>query len=168
MKNTLLFFFIFSIIGCTQENPKFDKLIYRTTGCFGTCPTYYLEINNDRTFKLFAETVFKEETSIFDFELDSAKMGYFKGSLDEVTYNTLNKKIQMISEPNYKYYKDDVITDTPTVTLIVQRGGDKTCYNTFNPTNDFQNNVINFLNNICSGKVEKGEKFNTDYKFDCF
>lgn len=26
MKNTLLIVILFSIIGCTQENPKFDKL----------------------------------------------------------------------------------------------------------------------------------------------
>lgn len=146
----------------------FDKITYKTTSCYGTCPTYYLEINSDKTFKLFAETVFKDNTSIFDFELDSTKMGYFKGKLDDKSFQNLNQKLQKLSNPKYKYYRDGMITDTPTITLVIQRGGDKTCYQTFNPTNDFQTNIINFFNKICSGKVEKVEKFKTDYEFDCF
>ncbi|AZA74821.1 DUF6438 domain-containing protein [Chryseobacterium indoltheticum] len=113
MKNTLLIIILFSFVGCTQENPKFDKIIYKTTSCFGTCPTYYLQINSDKTFQLFAEEVFKDDFSIYGYELDSSKMGYFKGKLDDATFQNLNKKIQKISEPNYKYYNDGFITDTP-------------------------------------------------------
>lgn len=168
MKNTLLIVILFSILGCTQENPKFDKIIYKTTSCFGTCPTYYLEINSDKTFQLFAEEVFKDDFSIYGYELDSAKMGYFKGKLDDATFQNLNKKIQKISDPNYKYYNEGSITDTPKITLVIQRGGDKTFYQTDFPTDNFQNHVINFLNKICAGKAEKGEKFKTDYEFDCY
>ncbi|MCU7613370.1 DUF6438 domain-containing protein [Chryseobacterium sp. GMJ5] len=150
-----------------KRNPKFDKVIYKTTSCFGTRPTYYLEINSDRSFKLFAEQVFIKNTSIFAFKLDSAKMGYFKGQLDDLTFHNLNYKIQKISNPNYKYYINEIIIDTPKVTLIVQKGGDKICYETFNPPSDFQNDIINFFNKICSAKLEKGDKFKTDYKFDC-
>lgn len=109
MKNTLLIVILFSFIGCTQENPKFDKIIYKTTSCFGTCPTYYLQINSDKTFQLFAEEVFKDDFSIYGYELDSSKMGYFKGKLDDATFQNLNKKIQKISEPNYKYYNDETL-----------------------------------------------------------
>ncbi|MCU7616081.1 DUF6438 domain-containing protein [Chryseobacterium sp. PBS4-4] len=169
MKSSLLIIIFACILyGCTNESPNFDKLIYKTTGCFGTFPTYYLEINNDKSFKLYAETVYKKETSIFDFELDSAKMGYFIGQLDELTFQNLTKKIRRVSKPNYTYYNNYSITDTPTITLIIQRGGDKTCYETSNPTNDFQNNIVNFFNKICSGNYEKGEKFKTDYKYDCY
>lgn len=94
-------------------------------------------------------------------------MGYFKGKLDDITFKSLNEKIKKISAPNYKYDKDRFVTCTPTITLIIRRGGDRNCYQTLNPTSDFQNNIINFLNDICSGKLEKGEKFNTEYENGC-
>jgi len=168
MKYLYLLIIAFLICGCAKENLMFDKITYKTTSCFGTYPTYYLEINSDKTFKLFAEQIYKDDFSIYGYELDSSKIGYFKGKLDDVTFKNLNQKIQKISNPKYKYYRDGMITDTPTITLVVQRGGDKTCYQTRNPTDDFQIHVIDFFNKICSGKVEKGEKFMTDYKFDCF
>lgn len=123
---------------------------------------------------MFTEEVFKDDFSIYGYELDSSKMGYFKGKLDDATFQNLNKQIQKISEPNYKYSNGGFITDTPTITLVIQRGGDKTCYQTNYPTDNFQNHVINFLNKICEGKGKKGkkgkkgEKFKTDYEFDCY
>ncbi|MFY1046559.1 DUF6438 domain-containing protein [Chryseobacterium sp. GP-SGM7] len=168
MKNSFLIFILALLIcGCSKEIPRFDKIIYKTTGCFGTCPTYYLEISSDKTIKLFAETVFKKETSIFDFKLDSTKMGYFKGQLDDHTFYKLNENVKKISGPDYKYYRDDIARDTPTVTLMIQRGGDKTCYETFNPTMEFQTDIVDFLNEICSAKLEKSDAFKTDNRFDC-
>uniref|UniRef100_UPI0037445DD3 DUF6438 domain-containing protein n=1 Tax=Chryseobacterium schmidteae TaxID=2730404 RepID=UPI0037445DD3 len=74
-----------------------------------TCPTYYLEIKSDKTFQLFAEEVFKEDTSIFDFELDSSRMGYFKGKLDDANFQNLNKK--------YRKYLNLIINITMRVLL---------------------------------------------------
>ena len=163
MKNFLLFLTIIALISCKNEQPSFDKIYYHTTTCFGTCPEYYIEINRDKTFKLFAKTVFKENTSYFDLEFDSLQMGYFKGKIDEKIYQKLDEQIKIISSKDYKYDRNQMITDTPEITLIVQRGADKTCFQTFYPTENFQNNVINLLNSICeTSQMEKTEKFNIE------
>lgn len=155
------------IFGCQKENPKFDKLIFKSTDCFGGCPEYYLEINQDKTFKLFAEKIYRRNISNGSYEIDSAKMGYFKGEINKINFEKLNKQLELISKSGYKYDMDQYITDTPTYTLVVRRAGDKICYETFYPTEDFYNNTINLLLNICDGEKKQGKAFSLEYKYGC-
>lgn len=71
----------FAQLGKTQI---FEKITFQTSYCFGTCPVYHLELKVDKTFKLHTEIVFLENSQTR--ELDSAKMGYFLGKLDEKMY----------------------------------------------------------------------------------
>ena len=63
----------------------FEKINFQTSYCFGTCPVYHLELKADKTFKLHGETVFLEHSQTR--ALDSSKMGYFSGKLDQKTYH---------------------------------------------------------------------------------
>lgn len=170
MKKLYLLSLILVLISCKKENPNFDKIYYSTRSCFGTCSTYYLEIDKDRRFKLFAEEVFKKDTEFedYNYELDSSKMGYFKGILSEKQFSYLNEKIQILNSENYNVNNDRLITDMPVISLLIQRGADKTCIQTNDPTKKFKKDFVFFLNDICKSKdLEKTEEFIVHYKHGC-
>jgi hypothetical protein len=83
MKKYLLIILLglFAQLGRTQI---FEKITFQTSYCFGTCPVYHLELKADKSFKLYTEIVFLENSQTR--ELDSAKMGYFIGKLDKKMY----------------------------------------------------------------------------------
>ncbi|WP_298393510.1 DUF6438 domain-containing protein [Flavobacterium sp.] len=80
------------IIGCAskKKEPQFDKVIFHTSKCFGTCPEYHLEINDNKEIKLFIEKAYIKRT------LDTSKIGYYKGKLGNETYDELTNLIKTI------------------------------------------------------------------------
>ena len=78
----LLFFLTISSLVYAQI---FEKITFQTSYCFGTCPVYHLELKADKSFKLHAQTVFLENSQTR--ALDSSKMGYFTGKIDQKAYN---------------------------------------------------------------------------------
>lgn len=82
-------FFIFSCAS-KKKDVKFDKVIFHTSKCFGTCPEYHLELNQNKEIKLFVEKAYTKRT------IDTSKMGYYKGKLDNETYAELVNLIETI------------------------------------------------------------------------
>lgn len=83
MKKALFLFVVLQlIIGCATKKveDRFEKIIFHTTKCFGTCPEYHLELNNNKEIKLYIEKAYQKR------ELDTSRIGYYKGKLDKVTY----------------------------------------------------------------------------------
>ncbi|CAM4426528.1 DUF6438 domain-containing protein [Flavobacterium terrigena] len=70
------------IISCaTKKNEdRFEKIIFHTTKCFGTCPEYHLELNKNQEIKLYIEKAYQKRI------LDTSRIGYYKGKLDNKTY----------------------------------------------------------------------------------
>ena len=74
---------------------QFKKIIFETTGCMGKCPAYYLQIDNKKQAKLFAMAVYKDPDDVWGTRsLDSSKMGYFCGGINNTTYDKLIKILQ--------------------------------------------------------------------------
>lgn len=63
-----------------------EKVVFHTSGCFGSCPTYHLQIEKNKKVKLHVQTVYQEHSM---YDVDSSKIGYFEGSLDEINYQEL-------------------------------------------------------------------------------
>lgn len=67
-------------------NPKFklEKLVFRTSACYGSCPILNLNLNSDRKIEL--EATYFDKNGIYGIE---EKSGSFTGEIDEQTYNEL-------------------------------------------------------------------------------
>lgn len=98
----------------------FEKIIYHTTSCFGSCPTIDLEITNDRNIYLKAE--FYKENSIY--EIDSLKSGQFIGKMNDSLYNEL---INILQTCNLRTLAFPEIhgADAPVTTLIIYYNGQR-------------------------------------------
>ena len=82
MKNIIYITFVLFFISCSVQKTdlQFEKIIFHKSKCFGTCPEYHLELNNKREIKLYVEKAYQKRT------IDTLKIGYYKGKLDNETY----------------------------------------------------------------------------------
>ena len=80
------------LIGCASKKNDngFEKIIFHTSKCFGTCPEYHLELNQKKEIKLFIEKAYKKRT------IDTLKIGFYKGKIDSETYSELISLIEKI------------------------------------------------------------------------
>lgn len=82
--------FILTSCASKKDDTKFEKIIFHTSKCFGTCPEYHLELNQKREIKLHIEKIYNKRT------LDTLKIGYYRGKLDDETYSELKSIIEKI------------------------------------------------------------------------
>src|SRR3954468_3289522 len=89
---------IFLIISCKQQRKTvdFEKIVFHTSQCFGTCPTYHLQIDKYQRVKLYAEQVFKKPGDIASYEDDKAKMGYFIGKASDSSFRKLTGELNKV------------------------------------------------------------------------
>lgn len=92
MKKKKLIILSFLLIGCSSNNfnKSFEKIIFHTTKCFGTCPVYHLEINNGGEVKLHIEKAYKNRI------IDNSKIGYYTGKLGKSEYVELLNLIEEV------------------------------------------------------------------------
>jgi len=122
-----------------DESIIFEKIIYHTTSCFGSCPTIDLEIRNDKSVYLKGQ--FYKDNSMF--EIDSIKSGLFKGKLNDTLYAEL---IDILQTCNLKTltFPERQGADAPVTTLIIYYNRQRKYLNSmFPPT--IADKLIEFL-----------------------
>jgi len=128
---------------------KFEKLIFHTTGCFGTCPTYNLEINKNKKVKLFTSQFYAElKKPLYIPTIDSSKMGYFRGSINATTYKNLIKILHASDIDSLSFDSSAMCCDGSVKTIIVYYNGKRKYLTSMFPP-DKADNLINALYAIC-------------------
>jgi len=102
----------------TDKSIHFEKIIYHTTSCFGSCPTIDLEIDNKRN--IYIDGQFYKDDSMF--ENDTIKSGQFIGKLNDALYNELVTIIQTSNIKTLTFPERDG-ADAPVTTLIIYYNG---------------------------------------------
>lgn len=141
----------------TEPTSAFEKIIFHTSECFGTCPTYHLEIDSDKRVKLYAEKVYKDKIGR-SYEIDSTKVGYFTGFAKDSIFLALNKETKSIGLENIEF--DGVsCCDGSLKTIIVYYDGKKKILQSMFPPEE-ANNLIKILYEICDkSELERTTKF---------
>lgn len=108
------------VVSCSAGKTvtKFDRIIFHTTKCFGTCPEYHLELNNNKEVKLFVEKEYQKR------ELNPERIGYYRGQLDQKKYDeflSLLEKINLKKSGMYRPLKENEIplSDGPKLKMIL-------------------------------------------------
>jgi hypothetical protein len=140
---------------------KLEKIIFHTSGCYGTCPTYHLQIDSNRKVKLFAETVYIEGSNFREHEIDKDKIGYFSGSISNTTYNKLIKQLQICNIDTLTFGGPDCC-DLPIKTIIVYYNGKRRYLSAMFPPESAYD-LISLLDNICENtKLIRSVGFNIE------
>lgn len=129
---------ISTLFGCGQsdKNVKLDKIIFHTSMCFGTCPTYHLQVDNNREVKLYAEQVYKNGS----YETDTTKTGYFVGIVADTTFRKLTNELGVRGFPTIFF------TDTTEKKEIVYSS---------NPYSTFENALVKLYPNASKKNYDK-------------
>lgn len=163
---TKLILWIFTItllVGVQSDNKiKMEKIIFHTSMCFGNCPIYHLEVDQNKTFKLYAEKVYKDPTNFKSQEMDSSKTGYFVGNLDDVTYNKLITELNSVGLDSLKFDGPNCC-DAQIKTLIVYYNGKRKYLKSMFPPQK-AGNLISILYEIC--KSEKGQRTSKQFTIE--
>ena|SRR5690606_31623615 len=143
--STILILCIF--YSCNKEK-EFTKIIYNYYGGFDG-PVYHLLINNNKNFTLNRELIYKDGTTVFDFDYDSTKIGYFKGKISEEQMLEVKYALSKISKKDYQYNNTESVTDIPHLDLTIFTENDTIIFETLNATEHFENDILKGLNKIC-------------------
>lgn len=162
MKRIIIITSIISILfGCGQsdKNVKLDKIIFHTSMCFGTCPTYHLQVDNNREIKLYAEQVYKNPQDFGSFETDTTKTGYFVGIVADTTFRKLTNELSNIGLDTLEF-DGASCCDGSLITIIIYYNGKRKFLKSMFPP-DKANKLIGTLYDICetSKLTRTTEKF---------
>ena len=139
---------------------QLEKIIFHSTDCFGNCPTHHLELNKDKSFKLFAEKVYNKDAAPLSQDLDKSKMGYFTGQASDSSFNKLTHELNTIGLDTLSFAGPEY-SDGPTITIIVYYDGKRKLFQSAFPSHRSRK-LIETLYEICETKNMKG----TDKKFE--
>jgi hypothetical protein len=128
----------------------FEKIIFHTTSCFGSCSTYHLQVDNQKKIKLYAERVHREGSSFF---LDSTKMGRYTGDLNDADYSKLIKELRTCNLRTLGF-NDIECCDGSVITIIVYFNGQRKYLKSMVPP-IIANDLISWLYHICSYETLK-------------
>jgi len=139
----------------------FDKLVFHTSSCFGSCPIINLEIASDRNIKINREYIKDRTESKKDFE----KSGNFIGKIPEIEFKKL---IELIIKSKITTLKDTednnmFCCDGAIKTIILYHNGKRNYFKAMFE-HEMVTELINFLYQI-SGKMEM-EKVSEEFKFE--
>jgi len=136
---------------------KLNKIIFHTSTCLGLCPVYHLQIDNNRQFKLFAETVYRKGSKVSERIIDVNKTGYFTGTVSKDKYKKLIKQLQLCNIDTLTF-EDVTCCDAPLITIIVYYNGKRKYLKSMFPP-DSADDLITTLNDICEKSNLHRSKF---------
>jgi hypothetical protein len=144
-KNIIIISLMFFTVSCASTKNQitgFEKFVYHSTRCFGTCPSLSLEVNADKTARVqrqFFESRGKEQAE---------NSGSFQGTLTNKQFNILMKAIKASNYESLKFPDIDCC-DAPIVTIIVYANGKKTYLKSMMPPQE-ASELILFLQDYTS------------------
>lgn len=165
--------FIFLLIGVAlsacatlksneTKNVEVEKIIFHTGGCFGTCPTYHLEIKANRKISLHKERIFAKNPKS-RFEIDSTQIGYYQGVISKTQFNDLESTINRMGIDTLKYDPVDCCDGSMKTIIIYYNNNKRKVFKSMFLPEQFES-LVNQLYAVC----EKGDlkKTSSIFKFE--
>ncbi len=136
MKNILFYLFAFlTIIGCSSKKDtyKFEKIIFHSSRCFGSCPVINLQVKNDKSI-LLSRTKNSAMSKLMD-DTNKEETESFKGTLNDELYQQLITELAKTQDLNFD---GPNCCDAPLKTLIVYQNGKRKEIETMFPPKEAQ------------------------------
>ncbi|GAB3764826.1 DUF6438 domain-containing protein [Spirosoma pomorum] len=104
----------------------FEKIIFHTTECFGTCSVFHTEIDSAKQLRQHTEILYRHARQ------DTTGEGYFTGRIPDSIYHELVAAIQTSHLRNLQ--SDEILCcDAPVITMILYANGTRKSYQSMTP-----------------------------------
>ncbi|QKZ14014.1 DUF6438 domain-containing protein [Spirosoma sp. KUDC1026] len=134
---------------------RFEKIIFHTTECFGTCSVFHLEIDSASRFRQHTEVRYRQANCY------STREGYFTGTMPNNTYQKLMTAIRTSHLRQLTSDSDDMLCcDAPIGTIILYANGQRTSFRSMFPPIVVQN-LVNVLYQIA--REQAGTRTSTPF-----
>jgi len=159
MKKTIFYALVFlTILGCsaTKEVSTFEKIVFHSSRCFGSCPIINLQVNKDKSI-LLSKTAAPMKGKLSDNVSKEEEFHYFRGTLNSELYDQLISELNKIQELKFD---GPNCCDAPMKTLIIYQGGKRKAVETMFPPEEAEG-LISILYQISKldNLTEVNEKF---------
>jgi hypothetical protein len=125
----------------------FEKIVFHTTECFGTCSVFHLEIDSTKQLRQHTEILYRHSRQ------DTTGEGYFTGKVPDSTYRKLIAAIQTSRLRNLQ--SDEMLCcDAPIITMILYANGTRKSFRSMFPPIVAQH-LIHILYQIAGKNVGK-------------
>ena len=162
MKKKILIAILILFSGC-ENKIKFEKIIYHTGMCYGSCPIYHLQVDNKKQLLLFAERVYKDNQENISWEIDSSKIGYFVGKVPDSLYSKLKFEIENIGIDTLTFSNNISCADCPPKSLIIYFDNKrKSLRSSVPPIKSYK--LFDVLDKIC--ELSKMKRTNKEFKIE--
>jgi hypothetical protein len=104
-----------------DKSISFERLVYRTTPCYGSCSTINLELDKNKNIYIHRE--------LFNDKINS---GNFVGTISEESYNKLINILETTNLKTWSFPEKDG-SDAPTTTLIIYYNGKREYFKSMFP-----------------------------------
>ncbi len=143
----------------TDKSFEFEKLIFHTSTCFGSCPVIHLEILKNGTFKLDGTYYKNRSYNSKDYE----RSGNFTGKLTEKDLKNLNDLIVKSRITTFEDTKDGNMfcCDGAIKTIILYHNGNRNYFKAM-----FETRLLRELVSYLYEIDKKAELVKTDEKFE--
>ena len=150
----LLTTLILSSCASKKEQNHFEKIIFNTSACFGNCPIYNLQINQDKTFLLYKKES-NRSPKLAVGENQIATEAYYKGVLSNQKYNEL---LNEIKKTDTLKFEGQNCCDAPLKTIIIYYNKKRKYVRTMFPPEEAQK-LVDLLYEVCrSENLSKSEE----------
>lgn len=117
----------------------FEKIVFHTSGCVGSCPIIDLEINSEK--QIYLQGIFYKDFSIY--EIDEKLSGQFTGVLDESIVKRINYLLQTCNLKELTV-NEELEPEVPVTYIIVYYNGGKKAFK-FTTTPAILSDMVEFL-----------------------
>lgn len=133
---------------------KFEKIIYHTTHCYGTCPIINLQIDNSKNIYLDCEfyTDVYNNKGRTTYVIDSTRSGKFIGILNDTIYQELILLLKTCNLKKLKF-KGPLAIDAPVTRMIIYYNGRRKYLKSKGFTPTISDRLINYMYHINSKAV---------------
>lgn len=135
-----------ALLSCksAKEDFRFEKIMYHSGPCFGFCPSYHMQIDNNKTVLLKGDSTYNKRRG----GGDDSRAGYFIGKVADTSYQKLVAELSKIGLDTLKF-RGPNCCDAAMKTIIVYYNGKRRYLHAMFPP-DHAHGLISTLNGIYS------------------
>ncbi len=119
MRKIIALLLFASIAGCqsAKDSFAFEKMTFHSGPCFGTCPSYHMEIRSDKTVLLKGDSLYSKRGTF-----DYGRVGRYTARLSDTTYARLLGELRAMGLDTVRF-QGPYCCDAPMKTMIVYYNG---------------------------------------------